>query len=89
MKRAELQNRLVELANKERDYQFLKDAFFNTQSEFEKFKKENKEKIDELNAIKTEKEKIKWELMSDQERREHLEYEKNVKKNIKTSSNMH
>lgn len=79
MNREELQNQLAELERKEMDYQFIKDAFFSTQADFDKFKEEHKEKIEELNAIKKEQQKIKWELMSEQEKRDYLAYLEKIK----------
>lgn len=79
MKKEELQNQLAELERKELDYQFIKDAFFSTQADYDKFKEEHKEKINELNAIKKEQKKIKWELMSEQERKDYLKYLEKIK----------
>lgn len=79
MKKEELQGQLAELERKELDYQFLKDAFFSTQADYVKFKEEHKEKINELNAIKKEQKKIKWELMSEKERKDYLEYLEKIK----------
>lgn len=74
-----LKEELDALQKEESNYQFIKDFRCQTEEEFENFKKENIDSFSRLKKIKTRIRKIQWELMTDEEKKEHLQYLKKLK----------
>ncbi|WP_374444283.1 hypothetical protein [Epilithonimonas sp.] len=76
MNNTELKKRLLELKQKEKSFdKLLNDFNFKTENEALTYIKENESKFEELKKIKEEIRKIKWGLLSDEEKKRTIEKE--------------
>lgn len=74
-----LKKELKELQLRKDKLSYLFEKEFETEKEFYKFKEQNINDFNELKLIKEEINKLEWELMSEKERQEHLEYLQKLK----------
>ena len=78
MNKSELQQKLKNLEEEEKSYQFIKDASYPTKEELTEFQLKYKDEIKQLNQIIKEKKNIEWEMMTEQERKEYEEMWKKI-----------
>ena len=78
MNKSELIQKLKNLEEEEKLYQFIKDTSFPTKEELTAFQEKHKNEIKRLNQIIKERKKIEWEMMTGNERKEHEEMWKKI-----------
>lgn len=71
--------KLVALIEKENQLKNKIGSSFSSEEEFNLFVEENKELFMEIKKVRTEIKKIEWELMTDEEKKNHLQYLKDLK----------
>lgn len=80
MKKEQIKKRIEELqAEKNILFEQYGNKSFKTKEEFEIYSSENKSELLRLNQITQEVESLKWQLMSEQEKKEYQEYAKIIK----------
>lgn len=79
MNNENLKSKLKELKVKKDKLTYLLKKEFNSEEEFYKFKEENIFQFNQLKELTNEIKHIEWELMSEKEKQEYIEYQKKIK----------
>ncbi|MFN4198073.1 MAG: hypothetical protein ACK4FS_03500 [Flavobacterium sp.] len=79
MNKENLKSKLKELKVKKDKLTYLLKKEFNSEEEFYKFKEENIFQFNQLKELTNEIKQIEWELMSEKEKQEYIEYQKKIK----------
>lgn len=79
MNKEELIKQLKDLQIKKDKLSYLLKKEFKTEKEFYEFKENNIKDFEDLKNIREEIRNIEWQLMSETEKQEYLEYQKKIK----------
>lgn len=74
-----LKDKLKRLQKRREQLSYLLKMDFRTEQEFNDFKQQNSNAFDEFKSIDEEIRQLEWELMSEKQRKEHLEYQQKLK----------
>jgi hypothetical protein len=79
MDKRNLTKELETLIKEEKKYQFIKDASFNNENDFKEYQKKHSESFTRLSFILKRKRELNFELMSEIEKQEFLEYQSKLR----------
>jgi len=76
-------NKIKLLKEEEKLYDYLKDIYFKTEDDFQKFFEENHKDLIKLNMIKIRIKELEISLMTEEEKQKHIKYLEDLKEKFR------